>query len=97
MAETKDRESELEAGRMPFLQHLAELRDRVRNAAIAFILAFLVSWYFAKDIFAWLVSPLFNIWNQHCDAIVHGIGDAPTCLGHGLVAAGTSWGPPRLI
>src|SRR5438105_12252995 len=26
--------TELEAGRMPFLQHLAELRDRLRNAAI---------------------------------------------------------------
>jgi sec-independent protein translocase protein TatC len=93
MADEKD----LEAGRMPFLQHLVELRDRVRNAAIAFMAAFLVCWYFAKEIFAWLVSPLFDIWNQHCDKIVDRIGDAPSCLGHGLIAAGTSWGPPRLI
>jgi sec-independent protein translocase protein TatC len=97
MADKKNRESELEAGRMPFLQHLAELRDRVRNAAIAFMLAFLVCWYFSKEIFAWLTSPLFNIWNHHCEAIVNNIGDAPSCLGHGLIAAGTSWGPPRLI
>lgn len=34
---------ELEGGRMPFLMHLVELRDRLRNAAIAFVLAFLVS------------------------------------------------------
>ena len=91
------KEAELEAGRMPFLQHLVELRDRVRNAAIAFVLAFLVCWYFSHEIFNWLCAPLFNIWNAHCDAIVKGIGDSPTCTGHGLIAAGTSWGPPRLI
>jgi sec-independent protein translocase protein TatC len=90
-------QAELEAGRMPFLQHLAELRDRVRNAAIAFVVAFLVCWYFADAIFAWLCAPLFNIWNQHCDALVNGVGEATTCIGHGLVAAGTSWGPPKLI
>jgi len=91
------KQAELEAGRMPFLQHLVELRDRVRNAAIAFVIAFLGCWYFSKQIFAWLTSPLFHIWNQHCDAIVNGVGDAPSCVGHGLIAAGTSWGPPRLI
>jgi sec-independent protein translocase protein TatC len=85
-------DAELESGRMPFLQHLAELRDRVRNAAIAFIAAFLVCWYFSKEIFAWLSAPLFDIWYQHCD-----IGQAPQCLGHDLVKAGTSWGPPKLI
>ena len=85
-------ESELEAGRMPFLQHLGELRERVRNAAIAFMLAFLACWYFAKDIFAWLCAPLFDIWYAHCD-----LGEGPGCIGHGLVKAGTSWGPPKLI
>jgi sec-independent protein translocase protein TatC len=59
------REAELEEGRMPFLQHLGELRDRVRNAAIAFVLAFLASWAFASDIFDWLKQPLFDIWRQH--------------------------------
>jgi len=93
MAEkTVDRETELEAGRMPFLQHLAELRDRVRNAAIAFVLAFLVCWYFSKEILAWLEKPLLDIWNQHCD-----VTEMVTCLGHGLVKAGTSWGAPKLI
>ncbi|HEY5946856.1 MAG TPA: twin-arginine translocase subunit TatC [Kofleriaceae bacterium] len=85
-------QDELESGRMPFLSHLAELRDRVRNAAIAFILAFLVCWYFAKDIFAWLCAPLYNIWYQHCDVL-----EDARCLGHDLVKAGTSWGPPKLI
>jgi sec-independent protein translocase protein TatC len=61
----QDKEAELEEGRMPFLEHLGELRDRVRNAAIAFTLAFLVCWYFAEDIFAWLREPLFDVWAPH--------------------------------
>ena len=89
-------DAELEKSRMPFLQHLVELRDRLRNAAIAFILAFLVCWYFAKDIFSWLRQPLFDIWNDHCNAIVNGVGDAITCTAHNL-PAGESWGAPRLI
>ena len=57
--------AELEESRMPFLSHLRELRDRVRNAALFFAAAFGVCWYFASDIFDWLKQPLFNIWMQH--------------------------------
>ncbi|MEO6777652.1 MAG: twin-arginine translocase subunit TatC [Kofleriaceae bacterium] len=60
-------EAELEGGRMPFLSHLVELRDRLRNAAIAFAGAFLVCWYFAEEIFAWLTSPVFRILHAHCN------------------------------
>ena len=56
-------EAELEGGRMPFLSHLSELRDRVRNAALAFIVATIVCWIFADDIFEWLKHPLFNVWD----------------------------------
>jgi sec-independent protein translocase protein TatC len=80
--ELPDQEAELEGGRMPFMAHLTELRDRVRNAAIYFTLAFLLCWYFAKDIFAWLRQPLFHIWAQH--------------TGPGIPPA-EDWGPPRLI
>jgi len=77
------REVELEGGRMPFLSHLAELRDRVRNAALAFMAAFLVCWGFADRIFAWLREPLFNIWAQH--------------TGPNLPKGEFDWGPPKLI
>src|ERR1051325_1957856 len=80
--EEAPREAELEAGRMPFLQHLGELRDRVRNAALYFVGAFLVCWYFAEDIFAWLKQPLFEIWLQH--------------TGPGIPKA-EDWGPPQMI
>jgi sec-independent protein translocase protein TatC len=78
----EDKDVELEGGRMPFMEHLGELRDRVRNAALYFTAAFLVCWYFAKDIFAWLRQPLFDIWVKH--------------TGPGIPPA-EDWGPPRLI
>jgi sec-independent protein translocase protein TatC len=56
--------AELEDSRMPFLEHLRELRDRVRNAAIYFVIAFGVCFYFAKDIYDWLKQPMFNVWDE---------------------------------
>ena len=67
--EAPDADAELEGGRMPFLSHLAELRDRVRNAALFFMLAFVVCWYFADDIFSWLKDPLIEVWHAHQDKL----------------------------
>jgi sec-independent protein translocase protein TatC len=64
-----DPEAELEAGRMPFMQHIRELRDRVRNAAIAFVIAFGVCWYFSHDIYDWLKVPLREAWMMHKDTL----------------------------
>ncbi len=44
--------------RMPLLEHLVELRNRLIYALIAFIIAFVVCFYVAEDIFAFLVHPL---------------------------------------
>ncbi len=55
--------AELEESRMPFLSHLRELRDRVRNAALFFVVGFGVCFYFAKDLFDWLLQPLRNSWD----------------------------------
>jgi sec-independent protein translocase protein TatC len=63
VAETT-RAKELEGSRMPFLSHLKELKVRVRNAAIGFVVAFGVSFYFAKDIFNWIKEPLRNVWDE---------------------------------
>lgn len=60
--ETK-KASELEGSRMPFLSHLKELKVRIRNAALFFVLAFGVCFYFAKDIFNWIKEPLRNVWD----------------------------------
>ncbi|HEU4728767.1 MAG TPA: twin-arginine translocase subunit TatC [Kofleriaceae bacterium] len=86
-----DRDAELEGGRMPFLSHLAELRDRVRNAALCFMAAFLICWGFADRIFAWLREPLFDIWAQHS-----GPGIEMLVKLH-ILPPGEDWGRPRLI
>jgi sec-independent protein translocase protein TatC len=61
--EEEPSEAELEGGRMPFLAHLVELRDRVRNAAMFFIAATIICWIYADRIFAWLKEPLFRVWD----------------------------------
>lgn len=86
-----NREAELEAGRMPFMQHLGELRDRVRNAAIAFAVAFLVCWAFADDIFKWLRKPWYDIWRPH-----HGPG-VEMLVRLQVVPKSWDWGPPKMI
>ncbi|HUS32089.1 MAG TPA: twin-arginine translocase subunit TatC [Kofleriaceae bacterium] len=54
---------ELEGGRMPFLAHLVELRDRVRKAAIFFLAATIICWLKSDEIFEWLKEPLFRVWD----------------------------------
>jgi sec-independent protein translocase protein TatC len=66
---TADKEAELEAGRMPFMEHIRELRDRVRNAAIAFVAAFAGCLYFADEIYSWLKVPLRVAWARHEDLL----------------------------
>lgn len=57
-------QAELEESRMPFLEHLRELRDRVRNAAIFFAIAFAACFAVADDIYAWLREPLYSVWRN---------------------------------
>ncbi|MHB1216821.1 MAG: twin-arginine translocase subunit TatC [Alphaproteobacteria bacterium] len=56
MSETKT-EGE-EEKRMPLMAHLMELRTRLIYSAVAFIIAFLISYHFAEPIFKFLVAPL---------------------------------------
>ena len=48
---------EIEASRAPLIEHLAELRTRLIRALIWFVVAFLISFYFAGDIFNLLLWP----------------------------------------
>lgn len=49
---------ELDASRMPLLEHLTELRRRLLWCVAAFLLAFLVCFHFAEQIYGILVHPL---------------------------------------
>ena len=47
--------------KMPLLAHLVELRTRLIKAFVAIILLFFVCYYFAEDIYGFLVQPLADV------------------------------------
>ena len=55
MAETAD------GGKMPLLDHLIELRQRLLYSVVALLVAFLVCFYFAQDLYNFLVDPLAKL------------------------------------
>ncbi|MCA9678680.1 MAG: twin-arginine translocase subunit TatC [Kofleriaceae bacterium] len=61
-------------GRMPLLAHLRELRDRLRNAAIAFVVGVIACWFFSERIYLWLRAPIDAAWLRHADTL----GAVPT-------------------
>jgi sec-independent protein translocase protein TatC len=48
--------------KMPLLEHLLELRRRLIWSALAFLICFLVAFYFADHIFEFLTRPLAEAW-----------------------------------
>ena len=49
---------------MPLLDHLIELRSRLLHSLIAILVLFFVCYYFAPDIYNFLVSPLADVLEQ---------------------------------
>src|SRR5579884_1545588 len=62
---TKDEEDELESSKAPLLDHLVELRTRLVRSVIAFLLAFIVCFIFARPIFQFLTQPLSDALAGH--------------------------------
>jgi sec-independent protein translocase protein TatC len=54
---TEDDEKEIEATKAPLMEHLIELRSRLIKALVAFFLAFILCFFFAKQIFNMLIWP----------------------------------------
>ena len=57
-----NRSDDIEASRAPLINHLIELRDRLKWAVIFFFLSFCVCYYFASNLYDFLVQPLYNIY-----------------------------------
>lgn len=57
-----DREDELEAGRMPLLDHLIELRNRLLWSLVSIAAAFLIAYQFKETIYRFLAQPLADIY-----------------------------------
>jgi sec-independent protein translocase protein TatC len=58
MTEVDD--AEIEASKAPLIEHLMELRERLIRALLAFLAMFVLSFFFAKDIYNLLVIPYTN-------------------------------------
>jgi sec-independent protein translocase protein TatC len=50
--------------KMPLLDHLIELRQRLLRASVVFVVAFFACYYFAADIYDFLVQPLADVFDK---------------------------------
>ncbi len=57
-------ETDVDETKMPLLEHLTELRQRLLYCVLVLILLFFVCYYFAEDIYAFLVQPLADITHE---------------------------------
>jgi sec-independent protein translocase protein TatC len=57
--------------KMPLLDHLIELRQRLIYSVIGLIAVFFICFYFAGDLFSFLTQPLVNVWIANGDLTAH--------------------------
>jgi sec-independent protein translocase protein TatC len=58
-------------GRMPLMDHLRELRNRVVKAALAIIIGMIIALFFSSPTISWIMRPF-------CEASVHGLTGCKT-------------------
>jgi sec-independent protein translocase protein TatC len=69
----EDEEKEIESTKAPLMDHLIELRSRLIKAVLAFVLAMIVCYFFAKDIFNILTWPYLRMAGPDAKLIYTGI------------------------
>lgn len=63
-------EAEIEASKAPLLDHLIELRKRLIYSIIAFVIAFLICFAFARQIYSFLTLPLVHALKGTSDHLI---------------------------
>ncbi|WP_236008532.1 twin-arginine translocase subunit TatC [Actinomadura physcomitrii] len=76
----KPRQSSAPDGRMPLMDHLRELRNRLIKAILGLVAGGVVAWLLFDPIWKFLQKPYTRIPQEHClggecDLVVHGIFD----------------------
>jgi sec-independent protein translocase protein TatC len=69
----EDEDKEIEASKAPLMDHLIELRSRLIKAILAFVVAMIVCYFFAKDIFNVLTWPYLRMAGPDAKLIYTGI------------------------
>lgn len=64
---TPEEEAEVESSKAPLLEHLIELRKRIVYALLSFTIAFVICFFFSKDIYAFLTQPLAKAMVGHAN------------------------------
>src|SRR5512136_642927 len=54
-------DEDIDATKAPLIEHLMELRQRLIRALLAFLAMFVISFFFAKDIYNLLVVPYTHV------------------------------------
>lgn len=57
--------SSVDDSKMPMLEHLVELRSRLMKSVIAFVILFVICYYFSNPAFNFLVEPLAQLWKDN--------------------------------
>lgn len=99
MKKVIDEDAEIEASRAPLLEHLTELRSRLIVCVAAFILAFIVCFYFAEPISLFLFHPFKvanNIFAAQGEGHGHGL-ELLTALIQATAAPPTAGEPLALV
>ncbi len=55
---------DIDESKAPLLEHLIELRTRLIRSIVAILVLFMVGFYFAQDVYNFLVEPLFQIYQS---------------------------------
>ena len=66
-----NRMEEADDKKMPLLDHLVELRQRLIYSAVGLIIVFFICFYFAGGLFSFLTQPLVDIWIETGDLAEH--------------------------